>query len=253
MGVCRRGERRGPYRLEGGVGLGDREAGPKAAHDEQPGESRSCQRDPLIVPQTRQHRHRDGHVRRHPDGDAEEAPWSDPDDGEGLPLDTKRAADRGRISAEALLPGGIAQHRHSLCLRRAIPDVGLIEQAARCRLNAERVVKRAGHEHHGGRLGLAGPLGLQRPRRPREHAPEHVRPIANLLEDGVGERRIPHRDQLVRGCHGQRPQQDRVHQREDGGQPANPAGERQHGRERQPWCAAELPHRELQVALDLIE
>ena len=94
------------------------------------------------------------------------------------------------IPLETPLPGGIAQHRNGLRLGRGIPDVGLIEKAARCRLKAEGVVKRARHEHHRRRLGFARPLGLQGPRRPREHAPEHVRPIAHLLEHGVGERRI---------------------------------------------------------------
>ena len=63
-----------------------------------------------------------------------------------MPLDAKRAADRGPIAAEAPLPGGIAQHCDGLRLRRGIPDVGLIEQAACRRLKAEGVVKRARHE-----------------------------------------------------------------------------------------------------------
>ena len=213
----------------------------------------SGQRGLSITPQTREHRHRDGHVRRHPDRDPEEARRGDPDDGEGLPFDPKRAADRGTIPCEAPLPGGIAQHRHGLRLGRGIPDVSLIEKAACCRLKAEGVVKRAGHERHRRRLRFARPLGLQGPRRPREHAPEHVRPIAHLLEHGVGETRILQRDQLVRRGHGQRPQQDRVNQREDRGHPANPAGERQHGGERQPGCAAELPQRKPQVAPHLIQ
>ena len=197
-GEQRRGQRLRPHRLERGVGLRDRHAGAKAAHDVQPEPARLHQRVPFIAPQTREHRHRDGDVRRHPDRDPEEAGRGDADDGERLPFDAKRATDRRRIPVETALPGGVAEHRYRLRLRRGIPDVGLIEQAARCRPKAERVVKRPRHEQHRGRLGLARPVGMQRALLPREQTPEHVPAIADLLEDWIGERRIPQPDQFLR-------------------------------------------------------
>ena len=146
----------------------------------------------------------------------------------------------------------MAQHRDGMRFSRRIPDVSLIEQSASGRPDAEGVVIRAGDERHRGRLGLARPLRLQPPPLPREYPLEHVCPIAHLLEHGVREGRIPEPDQLARRRHGQRPQHDRIDQREDRGHPANPAGERQHRGEREPGRAPELPQRKPHVVPQLI-
>ena len=59
-------------------------------------------------------------------------------------------------------------------------------------------MKRPRHEQHRGRLGLARPGRVQHTRLPREQTLEHVPAIADLLEDRVGERRIPQPDQFLR-------------------------------------------------------
>ena len=141
------------------------------------------QRVPFIAPQTREHRHRDGDVRRHPDRDPKKPGGVTPTMVNGCPSMRSVRPTAARIPAEAALPGGVAQHRYGLRLGRCIPDVGPIEQAARCRPKAERVVKRPRHEQHRGRLGLARPRGVQRTLLPREQTLQHVPAIADLLED----------------------------------------------------------------------
>jgi hypothetical protein len=80
-----------------------------------------------------------------------------------------------------------------------------------------------------------------------------VSPIADLLEHRVGERRIPQGDEFVRSRDRERPQHDRVDEREDGGHPANPAGQRKHGGESEPGSAPELPQRKAHVVRDLVQ
>ena len=227
LGRSRRDERSGPHGLERGVGLRDRHAGVNAAHDAEPEAVRAVESVPFIAAQAREHRHRDGQLRRHPDRDPEEACRSNANDGERLPFDTKRTADRGVIAAKPPLPGVMAQHRYRLCFGRRVSDVSLSDQAARRRLKAESVVERASHEHHRRRFGLARPLGLKRPRFPCEHACEHMGAIAHLLEHRVGKGWIPKPDQVTRCRNRQRAQHDRVDQREDGGHSTYPQGQRQ--------------------------
>ena len=158
----------------------------------------------------------------------------DPDDGERHPVDRHRASQHPGIAGEAALPVGVADHRH----RRPVGGAVVVHR--------ERPPEQRGHaedrevvaaDHPAARvLGLGLAPGVHRDVEPagpagRGETAEQRRTAAELGVDRVGEevgakRAFGHAigatgiaddDELVGRRHRERPEQQRVDQREDGG------------------------------------
>ena len=177
----------------------------------------------------------------------------DADDGVRIAVEANAATDHGRIRIEVGSPERFAQHDHT----RPLPDVVLTERSADDWLDAEDV-QHAGAQPlpwHGLRRAIgvahhhAAHVGHK-----RRHGFERAAALAPVVQirgrHGAPEQRpgaLPQHDEPIGFRKRERPQQGRVHQREDGAVRADTQREGQDGDRGKRALRPEHAHRVAQI------